>query len=135
MKGGHVESYDDPLMEKPYDYGVNSYTEYGNAKAFFERFNVSISTPSRLALTSKFADFDTGVELEGYESPPNDAVTAALGKYLEICEKYENLIAPSYEKFPEKDIQAWRAQVGRFGLTGAHQTSPIKQLSDGLRNR
>lgn len=40
-----------------------------------------------------------------------------------------------YEKYPEKDVQAWRAQLGRFGLTGAHQTSPIKQLSDGLRNR
>lgn len=39
------------------------------------------------------------------------------------------------EKYPDKDIQAWRAQLGRFGLTGAHQTSPIKQLSDGLRNR
>jgi len=39
------------------------------------------------------------------------------------------------EKYPEKDIQAWRAQLGRFGLTGAHQTSPIRQLSDGLRNR
>lgn len=32
-------------------------------------------------------------------------------------------------------FQAWRAQLGRFGLSGAHQTSPIKQLSDGLRNR
>ena len=39
------------------------------------------------------------------------------------------------EKYPEKDIQAWRAQLGRFGLTGSHQTAPIKQLSDGLRNR
>ena len=39
------------------------------------------------------------------------------------------------ERFPEKDLQAWRAQLGRFGLSGAHQTSPIKQLSDGLRNR
>ncbi|KAK7455825.1 ABC transporter ATP-binding protein arb1 [Stygiomarasmius scandens] len=39
------------------------------------------------------------------------------------------------EKYPEKDVQAWRAQLGRFGLSGAHQTSPIKQLSDGLRNR
>jgi ATP-binding cassette subfamily F protein 2 len=38
-------------------------------------------------------------------------------------------------KFPEKDIQFWRQQLGRFGLTGAHQTSPIAQLSDGLRNR
>ena len=32
-------------------------------------------------------------------------------------------------------VQAWRSQLGRFGLSGAHQTSPIKQLSDGLRNR
>ena len=39
------------------------------------------------------------------------------------------------QKFPEKDIQAWRSQLGRFGLSGAHQTSPISQLSDGLRNR
>ncbi|KDQ63902.1 hypothetical protein JAAARDRAFT_187304 [Jaapia argillacea MUCL 33604] len=39
------------------------------------------------------------------------------------------------QKYPEKDIQAWRQQLGRFGLSGAHQTAPIKQLSDGLRNR
>ena len=38
-------------------------------------------------------------------------------------------------KYPEKDAQAWRAQLGRFGLSGSHQTSPIKHLSDGLRNR
>lgn len=31
--------------------------------------------------------------------------------------------------------QFWRQQLGRFGLSGAHQTAPIKQLSDGLRNR
>ncbi|KAJ6571881.1 P-loop containing nucleoside triphosphate hydrolase protein [Mycena capillaripes] len=39
------------------------------------------------------------------------------------------------QKFPEIDIQGWRSQLGRFGLSGAHQVSPIKQLSDGLRNR
>ncbi|KAH7910315.1 P-loop containing nucleoside triphosphate hydrolase protein [Hygrophoropsis aurantiaca] len=38
-------------------------------------------------------------------------------------------------KYPEKDVMAWRQQLGRFGLSGQHQTSPIKQLSDGLRNR
>ena len=38
-------------------------------------------------------------------------------------------------KYHEKDIMAWRAQLGRFGLSGSHQTAPIKQLSDGLRNR
>jgi len=40
-----------------------------------------------------------------------------------------------HEKFPEKDTQFWRQQLGRFGLSGAHQTCPIRQLSDGLRNR
>ncbi|KAH8113519.1 P-loop containing nucleoside triphosphate hydrolase protein [Phellopilus nigrolimitatus] len=39
------------------------------------------------------------------------------------------------EKYPEKDVMSWRAQLGRFGLSGSHQTSPIKNLSDGLRNR
>ncbi|KZT70241.1 P-loop containing nucleoside triphosphate hydrolase protein [Daedalea quercina L-15889] len=47
-------------------------------------------------------------------------------------EHFQSLYA---EKYPDKDVQAWRAQLGRFGLSGAHQTSPIKQLSDGLRNR
>ena len=47
----------------------------------------------------------------------------------------EHLQRLYHEKFPEKDLQAWRAQLGRFGLSGSHQTAPIKQLSDGLRNR
>lgn len=38
------------------------------------------------------------------------------------------------QKFPDKDTQFWRQQIGRFGITGAHQTSPIEQLSDGLRS-
>ncbi|KAG8770488.1 hypothetical protein FRC16_006339 [Serendipita sp. 398] len=47
-------------------------------------------------------------------------------------EYFQSLYA---EQHPDKDIMFWRQQLGRFGLSGAHQTSPIKQLSDGLRNR
>ena len=36
-----------------------------------------------------------------------------------------------HEKFPDKDIQACRAQLGRFGLSDAHQTALINPLSDG----
>lgn len=46
----------------------------------------------------------------------------------------EHLEATYRSKYPEKDIQYWRQQVGRFGVTGAHQTNPIAELSDGLRN-
>jgi ATP-binding cassette subfamily F protein 2 len=47
-------------------------------------------------------------------------------------EYFQGLYAQQY---PDKDMMFWRQQLGRFGLSGAHQTSPIKQLSDGLRNR
>ncbi|KAF9644776.1 P-loop containing nucleoside triphosphate hydrolase protein [Thelephora ganbajun] len=47
----------------------------------------------------------------------------------------EHIQSLYHEKYPEKDLQAWRGQLGRFGLSGAHQISPIYQLSDGLRNR
>ena len=47
----------------------------------------------------------------------------------------EHIQSTYHEKYPEKDLQAWRGQLGRFGLSGAHQISPIYQLSDGLRNR
>jgi hypothetical protein len=56
-QGGHVETYIDPVSGNPYDYGVNSYTEYGDAEAFFTRFNISLQTPVRLSLTTTYADF------------------------------------------------------------------------------
>ncbi|KAI8332757.1 P-loop containing nucleoside triphosphate hydrolase protein [Blakeslea trispora] len=41
------------------------------------------------------------------------------------------------KKFPEEgsDMEHWRRQLGRYGLTGAHQTSLIRTLSDGLKSR
>lgn len=47
----------------------------------------------------------------------------------------EYIESKNKEKYPEKDSQFWRGQLGRFGLSGQHQTSAIRTLSDGLRNR
>lgn len=33
------------------------------------------------------------------------------------------------------EVDYWRRQVGRYGISGQHQTSPIEQLSDGLKSR
>lgn len=40
-------------------------------------------------------------------------------------------------KFPDEpqDLQTWRSNVGRFGLTGNSQLCPISQLSDGQKSR
>ncbi|KAG4304473.1 hypothetical protein PORY_002183 [Pneumocystis oryctolagi] len=37
--------------------------------------------------------------------------------------------------YPERDVQQWRSHLGRFGLSGAHQTNEIRMLSDGLKSR
>lgn len=40
-------------------------------------------------------------------------------------------------KYPglHKEIQGWRSEVGRFGITGNAQLDPIGHLSDGLKTR
>jgi len=40
-------------------------------------------------------------------------------------------------QFPELkgDVEFWRKTVGRYGLSGNHQTTPIRTLSDGLKSR
>ena len=43
-------------------------------------------------------------------------------------------IRSKYPKLHET-LQGYRAEVGRFGITGEAQLSPIGQLSDGLRSR
>ncbi|KAI8981634.1 P-loop containing nucleoside triphosphate hydrolase protein [Mycotypha africana] len=64
-----------------------------------------------------------------------------LGKYSQHSNDQldMNLSPIDYmrNKFPEEgtDIEHWRRQLGRYGLTGAHQTSLIKTLSDGLKSR
>lgn len=46
-----------------------------------------------------------------------------------------------FREFPDmcennsQGIEAMRSQIGRYGITGRHQTSPIKTLSDGLKSR
>ncbi len=91
-----------------------------------------------LRLTGGFHSMDSRIAILGAQLPYNQSP----------LEYFQQLFS---ERFPEKDVQvhflarilhfaltlsqAWRAQLGRFGLSGSHQTSPIRHLSDGLRNR
>ncbi|KAF3356325.1 hypothetical protein VDGD_08210 [Verticillium dahliae] len=123
--GGHVATYIDPDTEVPYDFGVNSYTEYPGAEDFFARFNVSLSSPTRVPLTTTYADFNSGESQGGYVLPAAADTTAALRKYLEVCEKYEHMILPSYANFPtagnvpEDLVLPFSAFVTKYGLEAA----------------
>lgn len=37
--------------------------------------------------------------------------------------------------YPNQEVSYWRAWLGRFGISGSHQTSEIRTLSDGLKSR
>ncbi|KAK2011892.1 amine oxidase [Colletotrichum eremochloae] len=97
--GGHVATFTDTETGNPFDFGVNSYTDYGGARDFFARFNIPIAAPQRQVLTTTYADFSTG-KVTNYSLPASADATAALRVYLELCEKYESRIIPSYESFP-----------------------------------
>jgi hypothetical protein len=100
LQGGHVETYIDPVTGNPYDYGVNSYTQYGNDTAFFARFNLTLVNPTSIKLNTTNIDFVSGKPLVGYQAPASANVSAALERYLNLTEKYENMLLPSYENFP-----------------------------------
>ncbi|GKT51683.1 beta-cyclopiazonate dehydrogenase [Colletotrichum spaethianum] len=97
--GGHVASYIDPITRKLYDYGVNSYTDSGEALKFFARFNITVQSPVRRPLVTINADFNTG-RVTNYSAPASADTTIALEKYLAICEMYKSMITPSYANFP-----------------------------------
>lgn len=88
------------MTGKPYDYGVNSYTEYGRAKEFFTRFNISLVNNTSLRLNTSYIDFISGQKLVGYQPPASTDITAAITRYLNITSKYEHMLIPSYQDFP-----------------------------------
>ncbi|PWN95873.1 putative iron inhibited ABC transporter 2 [Tilletiopsis washingtonensis] len=69
-----------------------------------------------------------GLKLAKYSQHSADQLPYDLSPLEYMERKYK-------DKFPQKEMQFWRSQIGRFGLSGSHQTAPIRTLSDGLRNR
>jgi len=42
---------------------------------------------------------------------------------------------PSQFPHVKQEEQGWRQQIGKYGITGAMQTTPMSKLSDGMRTR
>ncbi|CAE6422099.1 unnamed protein product [Rhizoctonia solani] len=115
----------------------------------YDHLNLAIDMDSRIAILgangtgkSTLLHLITGV-LQPCEGTVSKHTSLKLAKYSQHSadqlpydkSPLEYMESLYREKYPEKEIMFWRQQLGRFGLSGAHQTSPINQLSDGLRNR
>ncbi|KAK4164784.1 beta-cyclopiazonate dehydrogenase [Cladorrhinum sp. PSN259] len=98
--GGHVSTFDDPDTSAPFDFGVNSFNDYGPAQAFFQRMGVPFSAGPRTPLDTQYVDFSTGLPVSNYIPPANTDRTAALVKFLNVTEPFEPFILPGYWDFP-----------------------------------
>ncbi|GAA6038487.1 hypothetical protein JCM8097_004591 [Rhodosporidiobolus ruineniae] len=119
------------------------------AHSLYKDLNFGIDMDSRIAIVgqngtgkSTLLNLITG-DLQPVRGSINRHPALKLAKYSQHSadqlpydksplEYFESRFKP---KFPDKDVQFWRAAIGRFGISGTHQTSPISHLSDGLRNR
>ncbi|KAF9108191.1 hypothetical protein BGX29_002715 [Mortierella sp. GBA35] len=115
--------------------------------ALYRGVDLGIDMDSRVALVgpngagkSTLLKLMTG-ELTATEGRIQRHMQLKMGKYNQhSADQLEMDLSPiDYlrKKFPDmqQDIDFWRQQIGRYGLTGSHQTSPIGHLSDGLKTR
>jgi len=91
-QGGHVNTYTDTTTPNPtpYDYGVQSFIEYGKARDFFTRFNIATGNSTRVPTTPRYIDFSTGLTVP-YTPPTSAARSSALAKYIQLCETYDDI--------------------------------------------
>ncbi|USW51636.1 Putative FAD/NAD(P)-binding domain superfamily [Septoria linicola] len=101
--GGHTHTYNDPATNKPVDYGVLSFWDYGPAKDFFARLRVEITPPPPPTGTSIYVDAENAKNLTGYKDPPFPNVLSSIGIYGNQSEKYNDILLPGYWNFPSRD--------------------------------
>ncbi|KAF8941949.1 hypothetical protein BGZ47_007020 [Haplosporangium gracile] len=157
---GLVEKVDPPLLFKfkfsdtdklpppvlAFDEVAFAYS--GNMKdALYKGVNLGIDMDSRVALVgpngagkSTLLKLMTG-ELSATEGRVQRHMQLKLGKYNQhSADQLDMDLSPiDYlrRKFPDmqQDTDFWRQTIGKYGLTGSHQTSPIGHLSHGLQTR
>jgi len=120
---------------------------YDGQHCLYQHLELGIDMDSRIALVGpNGAGKSTLLKLMNGELVPTQGrvqrhIALKLGKYSQHSNDQLNddlsPIESMRQKFPGESTETehWRRQLGRYGLTGAHQTSRIGTLSDGLKSR
>ncbi|KAI9227784.1 MAG: P-loop containing nucleoside triphosphate hydrolase protein [Piptocephalis tieghemiana] len=117
------------------------------ADFLYSDLDIAVDMDSRVALVgpngagkSTLLKLMTG-ELSATQGRITRHMHLKLAKYSQHSNDQLNMDMTPIEymrsRFPEVegDVDFWRQSIGRYGISGAHQTSPIGQLSDGLKSR
>jgi len=114
----------------------------------YSKLNLSVDLDSRIALVgpngagkSTLLKLMLG-ELQPVEGNVRRHVDLRIAQYeqhsMEQLDEKLNCIQFMMREFPNKkdmDFDAWRAHVGKFGISGGVQTTPMGKLSDGQKSR
>lgn len=114
------------MSGKPINVGVQAWMEYKDSYSFPERMNVSTSGSMAFAPnTNEFVDFTTGLPVENYAAPGQEEMFAALQRYLDAIEPYEDMVLPGFFDFPDPDsipndlLMPFRDFVAKYDLEAA----------------
>ena len=116
------------------NYGVLAYIDYGGAKDFFGRFNISLQPFVQFNASTVRVDLENGEIVAGGSSPSLSATTSALGKYISIIKQWDDILLPGYWDFPDGDIPSdlllpWANFIAKYGL---EDIEPALQLVAGI---
>ncbi|KAG9296865.1 hypothetical protein G9A89_006820 [Geosiphon pyriformis] len=144
FKFNDVEKLPPPVLQ----FDQVSFSYDGSAKNFlYEDLDLAVDMDSRVALVgpngvgkSTLLKLMVG-DLQPVRGRIARHTNLKLAKYNQhSAEQLEMDLSPIQylrKKFAhlDGDVDFWRNQIGRYGLTGAHQTGAIGTLSDGLKTR
>jgi len=119
---------------------------YAKDKVLYKNLEFGIDLDSRVALVGpNGVGKSTLLKMMTGELPPLDGMVKRhnklrIGVYQQhLMDMLSPDISPldyMLEQYPEvKEKEEMRRIIGQFGLTGATQTAPVRQLSDGQKSR
>lgn len=124
FQGGHTQTWHDPITKKPFDYGVEVFTNLTVSRDFFGRFNIPVHSPEFAQSQPLYADFHTGKAVN-YTPPTTAEVTDAMAKWREQWLKYQDLMLPTSSNFPtgagipEDLLLTWNDFARKYDLEAA----------------
>ncbi|KAK0391541.1 hypothetical protein NLU13_1041 [Sarocladium strictum] len=124
--GGHTDWFEDPETGKVINIGVQAWMEYRDSYDFPARMNVSTNGSMEFAaVENRYVDFQSGEPVRDWVSPAPDAMYPALQRYLDVLNKYQDMILPGFFGFPEGDaipddlVMPFRDLVDKYDLAAA----------------
>lgn len=113
----------------------------------YRNLNLGVDMDSRIALVGpNGAGKSTLLKLVEKSLDPTEGqlrvhLDLKLGKYhqhsTDQLDQKKTVLDFMMDSYPDKkmEIEDWRKSIGRYGITGKQQKTPIGQLSDGLKSR